>query len=571
MNLTQRRDLAVLSILTLAIGLWGIWRIHAHYLFFDSAGAIQDSLLLLDQGFIKAFNKGGNAHMWLINVGNLLAIPWWALTDQLQYVFNYPGDAGTMVRDPGLNQARNQVTIIGRFMSVIAATVTVAIIYRLADRLYGRRAGWLAALITLLSLGFITTAKMATEDIPVTAAIMGTIWLTVLAVDRADRQYLTYAALALGLAGSFKATAVMAVLPFTMGAYWVLRDTGADWRGGLKDYVSLGAVAFLTYVVTTPSMLRYSALWLGQMSMLTGQSLSGSTYQLTDHRWLMAGVQLSVAMSGPLFVVAITASVVGLVRETRESWHQIKQRNRLTTDGRARWLLVLMLAAMGVFVAVLNSPQFFRLVPMIPLVAVMTAGVVTRLEPVAVRRVLQAGLAVALIFAAVNTGLGVYHWNTVREDAESGLNGLPENASVAYLSQEMYLPEKPDHLEFRKYRDNYKQGRNASAALTQFSNYCSDYIIIAHNHYHRFYRDPTVFPEVNAVIRPVVSLDGYRVVAHYGAPIPHRNNEAFWWEEAWTIRKYPYVNSVGNSPITIVQPTNDPTEKCKPTPGLDAI
>lgn len=571
MKAYHRHDLAILLALTLTLGLFGIWRIHPHYAFFDSAGAVDDALLLLDRMFIKAMSKGGNAHLWLINVLAVLATPFWWVTGQhelIEVVYNWPG-RGTIIRDPVANRARNQVLVLARVVSVLSATLTVAVVYRLADRLYGRRAGWLAALITVLSMGFITTAKMATEDIPMTAGLMLTLWLAVVAVDRSDRQYLVYAAMALGLTGSLKAPGAVTVLPFTVAAYWVLKDTGADLRNGLETYFTLGFVAFLAYIVTTPSALRFTELWINQMYTMTVASVGGSTYHFPDPRWLMALVQLAVIMSAPLFFVTVGASLLGFGHELRRSAVQLWRGGRLATDQRARWLFVLTFAAFGVFVGSLTSPQYFRPIPMVPLLAVMTAGAVVRLNPSTSRRIVQAGLALALVFAAIYTGTAVANWNTVRPEAEQGLDQLPENASVSSLAQELYLPRIPGHVQFRKYRDNVQQRDNMTAALTQFSNYCSDYIIIAHNHYHRYYRDPTVKPNVTAVMKPVVRLEGYRVVHHTGPPIPYRNNAEFWFEESLTLHHY--ANSVGNSPITVLEPEREPSAACEHRPDLYAI
>lgn len=549
----RRHVLTVLAVALAVVG-WGIWRVHHQSVFYDEVGSVDTAMQLLDELFVADFSKGGNLHVRLVWLAALLATPYWLASGQAGIVYNWQGYHS--VTTPARMAARADATVLARLVSVLAAVVVVYCVYRLARHHGSHRAGLLAGVAALLSMGLVTVGKMGTEDMLVTALMMAAVLAGTFAVARGDWQYVNGMAVVVGLAVAAKATGGLLFVPLYVTVWLLAREGGPSWPRLAGRVGVYHLVAGYGYFAGTPSALRYPVDWLNRMIEMWTQTTNGwATYQYLSPAWEVALAHTALMLGLPLLVLAAVSVV----------W--VHGRGR--TTGRSLWVLASFLVVYVLLVTVVTMPQYYRVLPLVPIAAVYVGLFADGVWAYPERHVRTAGrvmLAAVAVFSLVYAGGAVVDWNTTRLQASNDLpRHLEAGDSVATISQALYWPTYPEGVEVRKYHDDLLA--NASArqhASTQIRQHCSDYVVLNRFQYHRYVRDPTTHPGVTDLVRWLFTSGGWRVVAHWGPPVALADGARWKLTQSWTVNYY--ANSVGNEPITLLESRAPAADTCDPQP-----
>jgi len=142
--------------------------------------------------------------------------------------------------------------VVGRVLAALFDQLTVALTYALGTRVYGRRAGLLAAVSTALAVSHVQQAHFYTADVPLATLTVATLYCSVrLAADGRSRDaYL--AGFCAGLALSTKAIAALLALP--LGAACVSAAQGSRARSG-RLLLMVAATAAIAFGVSNPFVL----------------------------------------------------------------------------------------------------------------------------------------------------------------------------------------------------------------------------------------------------------------------------------------------------------------------------
>ena len=292
--------------------------------------------------------------------------------------------------------------IVGRVLATLFDQLTVALTYALGKRVYGRRAGLLAATTTALAVSHVQQAHFYTADVPLATLTVATLYCGVrLAADGRSRDA-CLAGFCAGLALGTKATAALLALP--LGAACVSAAQGSRARCG-RLLLMVAATAAVTFGVSNPFVLldlptfwhnvaEQSAIARGALDVpYTRQFHSAWPYLyplVQQMRWGLGWVSGAVAFGGLGYAI----------------WRVVRAPAR-----RVEWVLLAWslpyLALIGALYA--KFPRY--LLPLTPVLAIygarllLKAGAVKRvgrvLAPLAIGGLLLAMLIRCLVFVGL--------------------------------------------------------------------------------------------------------------------------------------------------------------------------
>ncbi len=190
--------------------------------------------------------------------------------------------------------------VAARSLSLLAGALTLVAVFRLATRAAGRRAGWLAAILTAAAPVFITATLEAKPHLPSAALIL---WAMLAALDvlrnRRTRDFVRLA-LSAGGAFAFVLTGLAALLLFLpLALYRRIPRRTIAWAGGL----ALGV-----YAAANPYLVWHAA----QGGPALESNLANSLAMYRDEIARAPAGALRVAQLLPEATGALTA-IVGLV------------------------------------------------------------------------------------------------------------------------------------------------------------------------------------------------------------------------------------------------------------------
>ncbi|MCW3094745.1 MAG: 4-amino-4-deoxy-L-arabinose transferase and related glycosyltransferase of family [Chthonomonadaceae bacterium] len=221
--------------------------------------------------------------------------------------------------------------LAGRIVSALLGTATLPVLYALGRRMYGRKAGLLAALLYGVAPLAVLHAHFLTVD--VTATFFVTLTLLWSARLLASPTWSNYALAAVwaGLATATKYNAGL-VLIAPIAAHFLNKapDAGKKHRAG--QFVVLIALAMLTFLIACPGpWLNFDAFWNG----IKGYPGSGLRYELFVHSrsghgylfmntgngwWYHLTVSLPFGLGIGLLITALIGLVQALRQRTKADW-----------------------------------------------------------------------------------------------------------------------------------------------------------------------------------------------------------------------------------------------------------
>jgi hypothetical protein len=272
-----------------------------------------------------------------------------------------------------------QIWIAARTLAALLCMAGVAATYWAARRVWGTREGLVAAAVLAFAFLPVAYSRVAVTDVGALMGVAIALYGAVRAHETGRLAHYAVAGAGAGLAGAFKYTAGLALLPPALAALARLR---ADRLRAVAGIALCGAVAVVAFVALNPYLLGSFDLWWDELrdqaevaadQPKPGQEDGGVAYYLESLTW------------GLGWVVAL-AALAGAVVEARR-------------DRVRALLLVAMPLALFVYLSV-QSRYFGRwLLPAYPALAMLAAVALVRAADALPRRALALPALVALALA----------------------------------------------------------------------------------------------------------------------------------------------------------------------------
>ena len=312
-----------------------------------------------------------------------------------------------------------------RLFNVLFAVGAVYLTYRIGVELRDRATGRLAALVVMVTFGFLTIAHEGGEDMPA-------LFFTLLALHSLlgylrtgeARRFLAASA-AGGVAVAFKLTAAP-VVGLVALAYLLRGTTAADPRAALlrPRLVAGGAALGLAAIV-----LGFPTLLVGGVDLFLERVFEGSVSR-TNHPtgpdapiwwWFLRGYFQAFGL--PLFV----GVVAGALASVAEAAGAVARRGRLQSTVRRPAAVALVAATVAGYVLMFSTWHDFRvhhLLPTFPLLAALLALALVRLRARA-PELGRVAIALLLVSGGVYAGAG-----------DLGYASQPRDEATAWLASE---------------------------------------------------------------------------------------------------------------------------------------
>ncbi|WP_248516838.1 ArnT family glycosyltransferase [Salinarchaeum laminariae] len=543
----------------------GIWRVEPYQFIPDEIAATTQPLTIAQEPYgMTEFKKGGNLHIWLLVVAYLVVLlpigAYWFVTGQIDAVLaeaervsQYTAGGQWAAANQQLLDTYHLLVTSGRFVSATAGLLTVLGVGLLARRLGGRPAGVLAPATLSVTLGFVLTAKYATEDVVVACFVIWTFLLLAYHYDTGEDRFMLYGAAATGLAISTKATAGVLVFVVAILAFRRYEPRELLTQDALRDLVRYPALAIATYVATTPSLLVRPDRYAAEIGRYFVVKSGGATfYAANEPGWIAHLGHLVTALGVPLLALSILATVgVGLLA---------------VTDRISRFTLYPLGFAVTFFLvdSFTSSTQYNRILLIVPLLALFVGLVggwaIDAERRPSVRRVAGPVLAIVLLLSLFYTASGAVAWSTSRGDASKWTHAnIDDGEQVTLLTKPTYLPSMPDGANVTQASIDPLYDRHTAErkerVLERVRCHRTDYLVLSSFHYERYFEDPVVSPNRTAFYRSLLGGEaGYEVVAEFGPSDPNLQRDAEAnFERA--LRLEPPSRNTNNPRIVVMQPT----------------
>lgn len=294
--------------------------------------------------------------------------------------------------------------LVGRLVSVVVGLATVYLVYRAGARLYGRRAGAIAALFLALMPYHVVVTRQILLDGPMTLGATLSLYM-VARFAATERPVWLYAAGAgMGLTFLAKETGII-----LLGSIYAFLALAPEIRFRLRDLTLSTAIMAL---VIAPFPLSI-ALAGGGGSQRAHQYLVWQLFRRPNHEWTFYPSTVPLAI-GPLLILT---ALLGLWLVRRQwSWREK--------------LLVAWIAVPVLFFQSWPTKGFQYLLPIAPPFAILAAQAVIQLgQRATASKIRRAGWLAPLLTGAIALTLLVPSWSRIQTSTSdrflAGSGGVP--------------------------------------------------------------------------------------------------------------------------------------------------
>jgi 4-amino-4-deoxy-L-arabinose transferase-like glycosyltransferase len=203
----------------------------------------------------------------------------------------------------------------GRLMTALLGALTVPLVYVLAKRMFGTKAGMISAVLLTLSLLHVVHSHYVTTDVPLAFFITLSLLFSYLALEKNEPRYTVLAGLSAGLATSTKYPGMIAFLPVLLVQFFTVEKR--NW-GLLGQRLGLGVGAFLAgFFLGTPYAFLELNTFLRSLGAVLGHY--SATQPGFEGRWTGIWYLSQMLTSADVLVIAISLGGVAwaLFRHTR--------------------------------------------------------------------------------------------------------------------------------------------------------------------------------------------------------------------------------------------------------------
>ena len=265
---------------------------------------------------------------------------------------------------PVLPEVLSRWTLDARVVTVILAVATVAVVYATARRIWGHREGLAAGLLLALAPLHVLQSHYATVDVPGALFTALACYFAVAMIDDLTWRNVLWAGAAAGLAASAKyGGGVAIVAPAAAWAAVFLHERGTDGETPLAMLPALVGTAVAAFALTSPyTFLDWPSAWrdisFEMQHMRTGDD--PAMLALYPSGWSFHLINLAMGSGYVMLAAAAIGLTVGL-----------------TAKRSALWPLLAFGAVTFVMIAGTEVRYARYVVPLLPVVAVFAAGVVS--------------------------------------------------------------------------------------------------------------------------------------------------------------------------------------------------
>lgn len=203
----------------------------------------------------------------------------------------------------------------GRLMTALLGALTVPLVYVLAKRMFGTKAGMISAVLLTLSLLHVVHSHYVTTDVPLAFFITLSLLFSYLALEKNEPRYTVLAGLSAGLATSTKYPGMIAFLPVLLVQFFTVEKR--NW-GLLGQRLGLGVGTFLAgFFLGTPYAFLELNTFLRSLGAVLGHY--SATQPGFEGRWTGIWYLSQMLTSADVLVIAISLGGVAwaLFRHTR--------------------------------------------------------------------------------------------------------------------------------------------------------------------------------------------------------------------------------------------------------------
>lgn len=376
-------------------------------------------------------------------------------------------------------QSYPQIYKVGRVLNVLLDTLTIVLIFLLAQRLFRPSAGLVAAALYALAVLPIQLSHFFTVDIWLTFFVTATLYLAVRYLDQPTFGRALLLALPVGSAFATKASVPSLIVPLLVMAGW------AVWKADdrlvvVSSLLSAGALSIIVFSVFEPYAIVNSRPFIEdirvQSRIVRGQFDVPFTRQFVG---LTPGVyelrNLFMYTIGPGFLIA---GLGGLVCGIRRGW--------LRRDPALAVVISWIIAYLPTLLFI--EARFLRYtLPLVPVLAVLAGGLLTTRVRVEFRVAMRLATTAVLIITAV-WAIGfssIYSRENSRISASKWMTAnIPPGSAIASETWDDVLPlpysgsppmaYRP--VEFKIYDDAPPEEKAQYIADTLIT---SDYVVLS--------------------------------------------------------------------------------------------
>ncbi len=204
----------------------------------------------------------------------------------------------------------------GRLMTALTGALTVPLVYVLAKRMFGRRAGMISAVLLTFSLLHVVHSHYVTTDVPLAFFITLSLLFSYLALEKGEPRYTVLAGLFAGLATSTKYPGIIAILPVLLVQFFTVEKR--NW-GLLGQRLGLTVGAFLAgFFLGTPYAFLELNTFLSSLGSVLGHY--SATQPGFEGPWTGIWYLSQMLSSADVLVVAISLGGIAwaLFKHTRK-------------------------------------------------------------------------------------------------------------------------------------------------------------------------------------------------------------------------------------------------------------
>jgi len=278
--------------------------------------------------------------------------------------------------------------VVGRGLTVLLAVLAVLATFLFGRRLFGARAGLVAAALLAVSAVHVLHSAFATLDVPTSLLALVALWRADVVFAAPSRRNVLLLAVASGLLIGVKWPGAAILVPGVLAIVLGRRAAGAGWQaalvGALPDAALYLAVTAAVVLATTPAILLRPGQLVEAVTYETGRQGLGEMDRLDPETWLDVADALQVAVGAPLAWLLLAGLALAFVRPT------------------AREILLVALVGGYVFVLGDRAANRYLILPL-PVLCLFAGRMVSRLA--ADRRAAVRWATVALAAVAWLAGL----------------------------------------------------------------------------------------------------------------------------------------------------------------------
>lgn len=356
-------------------------------------------------------------------------------------------------RDPTLLQTS------GRLLTVLLGAATVWLVFRLAERWFGRAAALAAALVLAVSPLHVRHSQVIGTDVPMAFWAFLAVFLAARYLDKPAIKTLLAAGFVAGLAGAAKYPGLVAIAPVALAPFVAQTPAGAAPSGRSRHALAALAAALAGFAAGAPFTFLDWAGFRADMLFEMRHMKSGHLgMEGVPNGWGVHAVYSLPAIASHL---CLLLAVVGIAAAVR------------SRPARALWLLLAPVAVYAVIGAQAVTFDRYAL-PLAPYVAVFAglgvAGIARRGRGLRLAAALLLAAAVAPMLAACIRNSVSTCLRDTRTAARLSVNfALPEGESIALTNYGPQLPQTAESIQREQERVSERMQASGKAGGRQKS------------------------------------------------------------------------------------------------------